>query len=496
MFCLSACSQSPNIQFKVEDGYIQYYDGEAWYNLIAVSELEGDDADVWTIGDDGYWYQNGNRTENKATGSVGQKGNGIKSITLSTDPSKTNESQTTYIITLDDKSSYEFVVKHGSDGKDCTYSTYTVTYDYGKSSSYFKTQQTFDTVKSTEWIQTLPEIKTEYAEAFLGWFIKDTAKQIENYDFIGGNVTLEARFDFEKLGVAGLFQNGKFVMAWADIKEAYPNAIVDGEIKNNSQRSFFDKLSGDLVIDDEVTILGDYCFAYCDKLSSITIPTGVLSIGDYAFNSCDKLNGIIIPATVSSIGDCSFWSCGLTSIKIPKSVTSIGSNAFRGCGKLESIIVEEGNAVYDSRDNCNGIIKTSTNTLVVGCKETIIPKNVTSIGSYAFMDNYGLESIAIPTGATSIGASAFRGCTKLISIIIPESVTSIKDYAFGDYCGLKNVYYLGTSVSWSNIETISSGNEALLQSTIHYFIENQEDLPNDDGNYWHYDTDGTTPIAW
>ena len=101
MFCLSACTQTPpDIQFKVEDGYVQYYNGETWSNLIAVESLkglpgdDGDDADVWTIGNDGYWYKNGVKQNQKAVGDVGDEGNGIKSITSSTDPAKTNATQT------------------------------------------------------------------------------------------------------------------------------------------------------------------------------------------------------------------------------------------------------------------------------------------------------------------------------------------------------------------------------------------------------------------
>ena len=135
--------------------------------------------------------------------------------------------------------------------------------------------------------------------------------------------------------------------------------------------------------------------------------------------------------SVASIGDNAFAGCnGLASIVIPNSVTEIGHNAFDGCTGLTGIVVENGNPRFDSRDNCNAIIETADNTLIFGCKNTIIPNTVTAIGDHAFEDCTGLTSIAIPNSVTSIGYGAFQGCTGLTSIVIPNSVTYIEDYTF------------------------------------------------------------------
>ena len=194
------------------------------------------------------------------------------------------------------------------------------------------------------------------------------------------------------------------------------------------------------VIPNGVTSIDSYAFYGCSGLASIAIPSSVTSISEYAFSGCTSLASITIPNSVTSIGEYAFRNCkSLTVISIPISVTSIGSYAFNGCSGLTSIIVDTENSTYDSRNNCNAIISTASNTLVVGCKNTVIPNGVTSIGSYAFYDCSSLASITIPNSVTSIRGRAFSGCTSLTSITIPNSVKSIDNYAFYDCSSLSSI---------------------------------------------------------
>ena len=172
-----------------------------------------------------------------------------------------------------------------------------------------------------------------------------------------------------------------------------------------------------VVIGNSVTSIGKLAFEGCSGLTSISIPNSVTSIGNAAFIDCTGLKSVTIPNSVTGIGESAFFHLsGLTSITIPNSVTSIGKEAFYYCTALTSITIANGNAKYDSRDNCNAIIETATNTLIAGCKNTLIPNSVISIGDYAFYYCTGLTSITIPNSVTSIGNYAFYYCTGLTEI--------------------------------------------------------------------------------
>ena len=211
-------------------------------------------------------------------------------------------------------------------------------------------------------------------------------------------------------------------------------------------------------IPNSVTEIGNYAFSGCSGLTSIDIPNSVTSIDDYAFLGCSGLTSINIPNSVTSIGDEAFFECiGLRSVTFGNSITSISWTAFLGCSELTSITVASDNTRYDSRDNCNAIIETASNTLVMGCKNTIIPNSVTSIGDYAFSECSGLTSIDIPNSVTSIGDHAFSECSGLTSIDIPNSVISIDDYAFFECSGLTSIDIPNsvTSISWGTFSDCS-----------------------------------------
>ncbi len=223
-----------------------------------------------------------------------------------------------------------------------------------------------------------------------------------------------------------------FDVPWRHIHDKIKKVVITNGVTSIGNCAFGTCVNlRSIIIPDSVTRIGDHVFELCKSLTSITIPDSVTEIGCFAFAGCTSLTSITIPDSVTSIGDLAFRNCtSFTSITIPSNVTSLGIRVFESCMNLTLLKVDKENTVYDSRSNCNSIIETATNTLLAGCKNTIIPNSVTSIGLGAFSGCSGLTNITIPDGLTSIGEDAFYGCTSLESISIPEGVTSIGLGAF------------------------------------------------------------------
>ena len=206
----------------------------------------------------------------------------------------------------------------------------------------------------------------------------------------------------------------------------YYNILNDNEAEITYKNWNQNYYSGDITIPATVT--------YSGTTYSVT------SIGNDAFLNCSSLTSINIPNTITNISVYAFKGCSaLTSINIPNSVTNIGNYAFSGCTTLTNLTVANDNPKYDSRNNCNAIIETASNALIVGCKNTIIPNSVTVIGDYAFYGCSGLASINISNSVTDIGDNAFYGCSGLTSINIPNSVTHIGNYTFQNCTTLTSI---------------------------------------------------------
>ena len=203
--------------------------------------------------------------------------------------------------------------------------------------------------------------------------------------------------------------------------------------KNNSTINSFDEFQ----YFTGVTSIDDDAFRYCSHLNSIKFPTNLNTIGSNAFYGC-PLSSIEFPESLNTIGDYAFISTNITSVFITQGVVSLGINPFEYCSYLESIVVDEQNPVYDSRNQCNAIIESSSNKLVVGCKKAVIPEGIVTIGENAFVSCKFDSHPSFPSTLKNIEKRAFENCTGFTHLVLTDGIEYLGYYAFTT-CGIEEL---------------------------------------------------------
>ncbi len=297
--------------------------------------------------------------------------------------------------------------------------------------------------------------------------------------------------------------------------ETLTEIIIDDGVENIYDEAFsMHRYLKSVVLPNSIKSIGNNAFYACSNLLSIELPNSLLSIGNSAFRFCANLKSIYIPDNVQSIGtdilggcdelksivvskknknfdsrdDCNaiirtsdnklLFGCNLSTIpegvasidlgafsccykvstiNIPKSLRHLSINTFPGRDEIKSIKVNEENKIFDSRNNCNAIIRSKNDSLIMGCNSTIIPSSIKKIDKYAFADCSKIENIILPDGVTSIGRSAFDGCTSLSYIKIPNSVKIIDKFAFRG-CDFSHINIPGSVEELSDRIIYSCGN--------------------------------------
>lgn len=221
-----------------------------------------------------------------------------------------------------------------------------------------------------------------------------------------------------------------------------------------------------VTIPNTVKDIQERAFMGCSLLSSVFLPSSIRTIGPRAFQNCTRMDNPHL-TNVTSIGNMAFYNSNIRGVYVPKTLTSIGNEAFGHC-EIYWIEVYEGNPVYDSREDCNAIIETATNTIVVGCESTTVPNTVTTIGERSFSGCEGLTELVLPNSVTTIGSWAFYECSNFRTINLPNSLTTIKNSAFC-YCRSLDNIVIPFSVTELGVGAFF-GCSALNKITIPYSI--------------------------
>jgi hypothetical protein len=207
-------------------------------------------------------------------------------------------------------------------------------------------------------------------------------------------------------------------------KNAFKGCDLDHIVVSKRNQKYDSRQNCNAIIDKELGKL-----VLCSK--NTIFPDSIHTIGEYAFSGCGGLSAITIPDTIVEIENSAFEGCyNLKSVYIPANTIKIGEKTFAYCNSLEGIVIDSKNPIYDSRDNCNAIVITDTDSIHIGCAKTIIPQSVFSIGKYAFYGCISLSSIVIPDNVRRIGESAFENCENIKSIVILQNVRDIEQKAF------------------------------------------------------------------
>ena len=183
-----------------------------------------------------------------------------------------------------------------------------------------------------------------------------------------------------------------------------------------------------MTLPETVTSVGEYAFDGCQALTDINLSSGITKIGAFAFTDCSNLS-VSLPEGLTFLGTMAFNGCKIPDLVVPAGLVSIHARAFQGA-EIQTISVKAGNPVYDSRDNCNAVVETTSDKLVTACNATSIPTSVKSIGPFSFTSAGNLSALTVPYGVTAIESNAFQSCSKLETNLLPCSVTSIGSKAF------------------------------------------------------------------
>ena len=250
--------------------------------------------------------------------------------------------------------------------------------------------------------------------------------------------------------------------------------------------------------DDELPVkeIGDDAFA-SSAIESVVLPDTVTKINTWAFWFCTQLRYVKLSEELTNIAAYAFMNCSaLTQLTIPSKVNTVGNYAFGSCYRLVEIVNQSSLNIVAVGDNYGGlgryvknVIRNEANSKLSKDENGFL---IYTDGDEKILLDYtgGEKEVTVPTGITEIYRYAFS-YTDITSVTIPETVTAVGSCLFSENETLTDIYYCGTETDWAEVTV--GDNDDVITNAIAYYSEEE---PTEDGNYWHYASDGVTPVKW
>lgn len=228
--------------------------------------------------------------------------------------------------------------------------------------------------------------------------------------------------------------------------------------------------------------IGEYAFANCSVLQSVSLPKSIRKIGEKAFYNCELLFSINLPDSIDTISADAFFCCKALHINhLPKHLSHIGDSAFNWCiidgVTIPSCIKEIGKSPFSK--NANNITSESSRFVIINSllidsvtneliqlvdssvKNVSIPEYITKVKDYAFAHS-SIETIAIPSTVKELGCGIFGGCEFLSSVQLDCLIERLPNsfFAFSSLTSFdvpKCIKVIGSCAFYScrNLQTIN-----------------------------------------
>ena len=244
---------------------------------------------------------------------------------------------------------------------------------------------------------------------------------------------------------------------------------IDGMVYSKDMKTFVmcpQTRSGEVVIDNNVEILGRAAFGKCTDVNRIVLGDKITEIRDICF-MYSGLTELNIPDSCTNIGRDIFFECqGLTTVNIPVGIKELNYAIFEGSYIRDLILHDDSAFAFE-----NGIIYDRNKTKVIlalgeSAEEVVIPEGVIEICDYAFKNQIKMQNVILPESLEKIGIYAFDCCIGLKNIIIPKNVTEICERAF-ENTSMTDILIEGNTVNGINKYTFEQGTITVLNKQLY-----------------------------